>query len=308
MSGKIKDLTNMKFNNLLVLGLEKRENGQTIWRCLCDCGNQCLVNGQSLKSENTKSCGCWVRKHEDLTNSRFGKLFVMEERSKGEGKEFLWLCLCDCGGETIASSGNLKRGHTTSCGCETKKRMSKLGKTGFKDLTGKKFGFLYVEKYYGKSKDGRRGSDFLCTCDCGTKNVIVSGSSLTSGGTKSCGCLMESYIASTLKSYCFLKYKSLNEYKIFRNPKTGFFLPFDIYVKKYNLYIEIHGNQHYYFDSRLHRTIEVFEYSKWKDKIKKKYAESNGFYLEIDLRKIKEPVDAKREVRNKIKEIRRNIK
>ena len=28
-----------------------------------------------------------------------------------------WYCQCDCGQMTVATTGNLKSGHTTSCGC-----------------------------------------------------------------------------------------------------------------------------------------------------------------------------------------------
>lgn len=29
----------------------------------------------------------------------------------------LWLCRCDCGNQCIVQDGNLKNGHTKSCGC-----------------------------------------------------------------------------------------------------------------------------------------------------------------------------------------------
>ena len=35
----------------------------------------------------------------------------------------------------------------------------------------------------------RKGSWFLCDCACGTKGVKVLGGRLTSGNTRSCGCL-----------------------------------------------------------------------------------------------------------------------
>lgn len=31
---------------------------QSLWRCLCECGNVCIVRGASLVQKNTQSCGC----------------------------------------------------------------------------------------------------------------------------------------------------------------------------------------------------------------------------------------------------------
>ena len=55
-----------------------------------------------------------------------------------------------------------------------------------KDLTGQRFNRLIVIDCAGKL-DGRRYF-WNCVCDCGNTKVIL-GSSLTSGNTRSCGCL-----------------------------------------------------------------------------------------------------------------------
>ena len=55
-----------------------------------------------------------------------------------------------------------------------------------KDLTGQRFGKLVVIECAGKL-DGRRYS-WKCKCDCGNEKIIA-GASLTSGNTRSCGCL-----------------------------------------------------------------------------------------------------------------------
>src|SRR5687768_6061964 len=56
----------------------------------------------------------------------------------------------------------------------------------FINLSGNRFGRWHVIAYAGK--DRRRKSFFKCQCDCGNEN-IVSGCDLTSGKSKSCGCL-----------------------------------------------------------------------------------------------------------------------
>lgn len=53
------DLIGMKFNRYLVTERAGSTNsGQAKWLCKCDCGNEKIVAGYSLKSGNTKSCGC----------------------------------------------------------------------------------------------------------------------------------------------------------------------------------------------------------------------------------------------------------
>lgn len=35
--------------------------GRSLWRCRCECGNEAIVRGDSLRSEDTTSCGCYKR-------------------------------------------------------------------------------------------------------------------------------------------------------------------------------------------------------------------------------------------------------
>ena len=58
------DLTNKKFNNLLVVSrVENDKFGNAKWLCECDCGNKVEVLGTHLRSNHTKSCGCLMIKH-----------------------------------------------------------------------------------------------------------------------------------------------------------------------------------------------------------------------------------------------------
>lgn len=52
----------------------------------------------------------------DLTGQKFNKLTVIE-RVENRGEKVAWLCRCDCGNLTIATSSDLKRNNTKSCGC-----------------------------------------------------------------------------------------------------------------------------------------------------------------------------------------------
>lgn len=60
-----------------------------------------------------------MRKKIDLTGMRFGKLTVIAEGEKQNGRaEAFWICLCDCGNTTKPIAGyNLRNGLTKSCGC-----------------------------------------------------------------------------------------------------------------------------------------------------------------------------------------------
>ena len=62
------DLANMKFGKLTAIEpTEERDGTSVVWRCFCDCGNECLVSTRSLMSGNTKSCGCL---HREAASSR----------------------------------------------------------------------------------------------------------------------------------------------------------------------------------------------------------------------------------------------
>lgn len=61
----------------------------------------------------------------------------------------------------------------------------------YKDITGEKFGKLTAISYNGSTKDGR--AKWLCICECGNKTTVLA-SSLRSGNTTSCGCILKSKI------------------------------------------------------------------------------------------------------------------
>ena len=50
----------------------------------------------------------------DISGQRFGKLIAIKVVGSKNGA--VWLCKCDCGAETLSTSGGLKTGHKASCG------------------------------------------------------------------------------------------------------------------------------------------------------------------------------------------------
>lgn len=97
-------------------------------------------------------------------------------------KRKLVKALCDCGNITYVRPHYIMAGNTTSCGCR-----NKLPPPTVLDLKGQRFGRL-IGLELDKERAGKWKRYWICLCDCGNKKSIITGA-LTSGGTKSCGCL-----------------------------------------------------------------------------------------------------------------------
>lgn len=70
------DLSGKRFGMLSVIERAKEYEtyGRTMWRCICDCGNESVVAGEHLENGSTSSCGCCKfskgeKKISDLLNS-----------------------------------------------------------------------------------------------------------------------------------------------------------------------------------------------------------------------------------------------
>lgn len=97
-----------------------------------------------------------VKTKEDLTGKKFYRLTVIqrtEDYISPNGKHLArWICKCDCGNpnDVMAIGVDLKRGHTTSCGCLKLELASKMGKSRNKfnlvDLESKEYGIGYTFK------------------------------------------------------------------------------------------------------------------------------------------------------------------
>lgn len=171
---------------------EERRGGYTVWRCACGCGGELFLDTRYLKRGTVTHCGCEtsvVPEIRNLMGRRFGRLVAVEPTQKRVRGRVVWKCLCDCGNETEADSGQLLAGYKKSCGC--------LGHPPLKDYIGKRFGMLTVTEYAGKRAGMHR---WKCVCDCG-KETVVGQTLLQTGKTKTCGCLQNSVILENLKLY-----------------------------------------------------------------------------------------------------------
>lgn len=74
-----KDLTGKKHNRLTaVCRVESNKHGQGMWKCICDCGNEVVVNCAHLSSGHTKSCGCLYRETRKQGSTTHGMHYTSE--------------------------------------------------------------------------------------------------------------------------------------------------------------------------------------------------------------------------------------
>lgn len=73
--------------------------------------------------------GRFVCEEIEMVDQQFGRLKVKEEAGRDKHGAFLYKCECDCGNIRIVLSGNLRSGHTQSCGCLNKEIITTHGKT-----------------------------------------------------------------------------------------------------------------------------------------------------------------------------------
>ena len=121
---KFKNIIGEKFSRLTVIDItDERKDGGVVWLCQCECGNIIKCNTKSLRSGNTRSCGCLQkeiisnRRKKDLTNLRFGKLIALSPTIEKKHGSIIWNCICDCGNYHKVSAEVLLSGHCKSCGC-----------------------------------------------------------------------------------------------------------------------------------------------------------------------------------------------
>lgn len=121
---KLIDMTGQRFGALTVTGRAPSSvSGRTMWRCVCDCGTECIQEGYNLRKGIVTSCGCGIIRQarrsgkgtgtkKDYTGQTFCRLTAIRRVSAGK-----WLWRCSCGNETIARPADVRNGKPASCGC-----------------------------------------------------------------------------------------------------------------------------------------------------------------------------------------------
>ena len=263
------DLTGQKFNHLTVIERDYEiqklhpNERQAWWKCKCDlCGQEKSLRGSVIKK--AQSCGCKNKNNKpkkiqtkskniknfrgiDLIGQRFNRLLVIEYADeehqvyygKNHAHKNTWKCKCDCGNIHYATTENLRRGDTPSCGCITKENR----KAQLKDLSGKKYGHLLVLKWLGTINGN---SKYLVQCDCG-KIYEIYASNLIQNNTTSCGCTKESHGEKKIReilSQNNISFEGQKKFSDLMGDKNSP-LKYDFYLPKYNCLIEYDGQQHF---------------------------------------------------------------
>ena len=164
--GEFIDLAGQRFGSWTV----KRYKGNLMWECECDCGTIKDVQGNSLRSGRTFSCGKCQGKSKAAKGDKFGDWEVIDPVVD---KSFRVLCRCSCGKEKRVNIYTLKSGRSTNCG-----HLKNLDRVK-DDIKGRKFGELVPIEYQG-------GGRWLCKCSCGN-TCIKQRSHLLDGRSTSCG-------------------------------------------------------------------------------------------------------------------------
>jgi hypothetical protein len=127
----------------------------------------------------------------DLTGQRFGRL-VARERAGNDGRHILWRCDCDCGASKVAPTTRLRSGNTRSCGCLHRESIIashlRRGHKTAEQRIGETHGRLTVLSIVERHPHG--DCRVLVRCACGKEHVALLGN-VTSGMTRSCGCLLD---------------------------------------------------------------------------------------------------------------------
>lgn len=276
---RFKDLTGKKYGKLTVIKpISKNHSNNVIWLCLCECGNYTeVVNSNLGKSIN--SCGCLLGNKVDLKNKKFGKLLAIEHNGRNKYGKVLWRCLCDCGNYYTVNSGALLTGNTTSCGkCrllikENPKLLEEWDYEKNKDININNLTIGNNKKYW-----------WICKkCKKGWESNIHNRNGLNSGCP---------YCRSSKGEKIFKEILEINNIefcmqKTFSDCKYKSCLRFDFYLPKYNICIELQGQQHFII-GRYKDADKRLEKIQIRDQIKRDYCKKNNIKLiEIHYTKFK---------------------
>ena len=217
----------------------------------------------------------------DLTNKEYPYFKVIsrnEERTKQNGKNVFWNCLCNCGNTFIATTTDINREKVKSCGCMASRL---VGQAHLQDLTGQRFGELVVlERDFEHPQNGKKPRTYWkCKCSCG--NIVsIAREHLVGRGQKSCGCqhsIGELNISQILtkNNIQFISQYTNQDLKT----KNNGYLRFDFAIiddnKNIVRFIEFDGPQHNGSNFLNINFEEIAE----RDKIKNDYAISHNIPL-----------------------------
>ena len=284
---RFQDLTGQKFGMLTIkyrVDDYIKPDGRRItkWHCSCDCGGEKDITSDSLKRKNTiPSCGCLTHKNrveknrESFLGQKFGRLTIVEENF--EAHPTIARCLCDCGKFIEVARADVVSGHTQSCGCLQR---DKVSEANTKDWTGvvSDYGIEFLRPEGMNSK-----GQWLWKCKCGIcgTEFVALPAKINNGHITSCGCASQSSGERYISSVLDLLNINYQEQFVFPDCKYKSVLKFDfaIFDRDKVLYIiEYDGAQHFqpvdFWGGEL-----GFKETKIRDEIKNTYCQSHNIPL-----------------------------
>lgn len=285
--GKCKqyELIGQKFGSLTVLEViagyfSWRKKHTTICWCKCDCGNEHCISMDKLKSKRNPniSCGCLTNKQRKMNNpnnfknidgQKFDRLTVIKSIYK-DGEKTLCECKCDCGEKIIIPKTDILSKHTQSCGCLQRENASIVNSLDISNTVLDNNIKILSKHHFNKT--------WYYNCECPMCRKIFVGIPAKLKYSCSCGCIKMSNFEYKFKLILDKLNIDYLTQKRFKDCKYIYTLPFDFYLKKYNILIEIDGQGHYYpidcFGGE-----DGFKKTKIRDEIKNKYCKSNNIQL-----------------------------
>lgn len=151
------------------------------------------------------------------------------------------------------------------------------------NLWGKYHGFLSKVLDYEPSSITPKHYDLICECGCENHTVFkVSFGNWRRGEKTRCNsCTAKiSNIELKVKEFLDENHIEYNHQFRFKDCKDKKPLPFDFFLPKHNICIEVDGEQHFYNESNFYKnSLNGFEDRKKKDNIKNEYCLKNHIHL-----------------------------
>lgn len=104
-----------RHGRLVVIEFVDRPRGRSSrWKFRCDCGKDHVAWAANVRRGRTESCGC---ARSIAPGQRFARLVALKRIGVDHRREAKWRFRCDCGNTVMSPAGNVRSGHTRSCGC-----------------------------------------------------------------------------------------------------------------------------------------------------------------------------------------------
>lgn len=103
---KAVDLTGKRFGRLKVISItDKRISNSVVWKCVCDCGNVCEVNSNSLVQGLTHSCGCLKKENDKLNQIRVISSTLSKKKRSSNTSGVIGVCYDNSAQKWLATIG-----------------------------------------------------------------------------------------------------------------------------------------------------------------------------------------------------------